>query len=87
MEQRGREDRGRKGLLTERGQEMEHWVAGEGRSSAREWESLERQRGAEEMFSAPGSGGERFFKNRIWAHRTVYSACPVHTGQRTVAVR
>jgi hypothetical protein len=31
--------------------------------------------------------GKRFFKNRLWAHRTVYSACPVHTGQRTVAVR
>jgi hypothetical protein len=28
MEQRGRENIGRKGLLTERGQEMEHWVAG-----------------------------------------------------------
>jgi hypothetical protein len=27
--------------------------------------------------------GEEFFKNRLWAHRTVYSACPVHTGQRT----
>jgi hypothetical protein len=31
--------------------------------------------------------GGRFFKNELWAHRTVYSACPVHTGQRTVAVR
>jgi hypothetical protein len=30
--------------------------------------------------------GKEFFKNRVWAHRTVYSACPVHTGQRTVAV-
>jgi hypothetical protein len=36
-------------------------VIGEGRSPAREWKSPERQRGAEEMFSAPGSGGERFF--------------------------
>jgi hypothetical protein len=32
-------------------------------------------------------GLEAFFKNAIWAHRIVYSACPVHTGQRTVAVR
>jgi hypothetical protein len=32
-------------------------------------------------------GLEAFFKNAIWAHRTVYNACPVHTGQRTVAVR
>jgi hypothetical protein len=36
-----------------------------------------------------GLGRERgkIFKNRIWAHRTVYSVSPVHTGQRTVAVR
>jgi hypothetical protein len=35
-----------------------------------------------------GSAGWRpFFKNARWAHQTVYSACPVHTGQRTVAVR
>jgi hypothetical protein len=27
--------------------------------------------------------GKNFFKNELWAHRTVYSACPVHTGQRT----
>jgi hypothetical protein len=32
-------------------------------------------------------GLEAFLKNAIWAHRTVYSACPVHTGQRTVDVR
>jgi hypothetical protein len=32
---------------------------------------------------ASGARGERIFKNRVWAHRTVYSACPVHTGQRT----
>jgi hypothetical protein len=31
--------------------------------------------------------GKEFFKKRVWAHRTVYSACPVHTGQRTVAVQ
>jgi hypothetical protein len=24
-----------------------------------------------------------FLKNVLWAHRTAYSACPVHTGQRT----
>jgi hypothetical protein len=34
-----------------------------------------------------GSGRRNFFKNASWAHRTAYSACPVHTGQRTVAVR
>jgi hypothetical protein len=31
--------------------------------------------------------GEGIFKNELWAHRTVYSACPVHTGQRIIAVR
>jgi hypothetical protein len=31
--------------------------------------------------------GKFFLKNQLWAHRTVYSVCPVHTGQRTVAVR
>jgi hypothetical protein len=35
----------------------------------------------------PGSGWRPIFKNARWAHRTVYSGCPVHTGQRTVAVR
>jgi hypothetical protein len=34
-----------------------------------------------------GLGQRRFFKNGVWAYRTVYSVCPVHTGQRTVAVR
>jgi hypothetical protein len=34
-----------------------------------------------------GLGQEMIFKNELWAHRTVYSACPVHTGQSTVAVR
>jgi hypothetical protein len=33
-----------------------------------------------------GLGRGRFFKNRLWSHQTVYSACPVHTGHRTVAV-
>jgi hypothetical protein len=33
-----------------------------------------------------GLGRGKVFKNRLWAHRTVYSACPVHTEQRTVAV-
>jgi hypothetical protein len=33
--------------------------------------------------SGSGSGWETFFKNASWAHRTVYSACLVHTGQRT----
>jgi hypothetical protein len=30
-----------------------------------------------------GRGLEAIFLNAIWAHRTVYSAYPVHTGQRT----
>jgi hypothetical protein len=36
---------------------------------------------------ASGSGEGRVFKKVSWAHRTVYSACPVYTGQRTVVVR
>ena len=49
----------------------------------------ERERGREQRRKCQASGarGESFFKNRIWAHQTVYSVCPVHTGQRTVAVR
>jgi hypothetical protein len=34
-----------------------------------------------------GRAGGLFLKNAIWAHRTIYSACLVHTGQHTVAVR
>ena len=52
--------------------------------------TLETERGAvarEKQSLASGSGREKIFKNRVWAHRTVYNACPVHTGQRTVAVR
>jgi hypothetical protein len=35
---------------------------------------------------ASGAGEERFFKNRLWAHRIVYNLCSVHTEQRTVVV-
>jgi hypothetical protein len=59
-------------------------VAGGG-GIARDREELrEAERGNEAWPRA--RTGEEFFKNRLWAHRTVYSACPVHTGQRTVAV-
>jgi hypothetical protein len=34
------------------------------------------------LASGTGTGRESFFKNRLWAHQTIYSACPVHTGQR-----
>jgi hypothetical protein len=87
-ESRRERDRGREVLLTKRGrgQAQAHnrrrvagggEVTGGGEGDARE---TERNRGS---VSAPGSGGERFFKNGVWTHRTVYSACPVHTGQRT----
>jgi hypothetical protein len=65
-------------------------AVGEGRSPVREEiarDREQRQRTAKRNCQASGARGERFFKNRIWAHRTVYNACPVHTGQRTVAVR
>jgi hypothetical protein len=48
------------------------------------------QRLGKEEKKEPGLGlgqGKIFFKNRVWAHRTVYNTCSVHTGQRTVAVR
>jgi hypothetical protein len=41
----------------------------------------------EELACLGREQGKGFFKNELWAHRTVYSACSVHTGQRTVAVR
>jgi hypothetical protein len=59
-------------------------IAGEGGDCQRPRERLAR---GEKMSLASGSGREGFFKNRVWAHRTVYSACLVHTGQRTVVVR
>jgi hypothetical protein len=64
---------------------------GEGLSPARGAGDRQRQRGeAEQRREMSGLGRERgkiFLKNRIWSHRTVYSASPVHTGQRTVVVR
>jgi hypothetical protein len=85
MEQRGRENRGRKGLLTERGQEMEHWVAGarwlpvrglagEGEGIAREAERSQRQR---RSGWPRARAEEKFFK------KTEYG----RTGQSTVPVR
>jgi hypothetical protein len=54
----------------------------------RRWEEIARVREsrgrlAREKHPASGSGGGRFLKNSLWAHRTAYSACSVHTGQRT----
>jgi hypothetical protein len=71
----------------------EHQVAGETPvgEDRRRWGRIARDReeGGAGRESVPlarlRAGG--LFKNAIWAHRTVYSACPVHTGQRTVAVR
>jgi hypothetical protein len=79
-----RKSRHKHGRSPEHGGRRWGRIAGEG-GNARDIE--EKRRETEEVVSAPGSGRERFFKNRIWAHRTVYSACSVHTGQRTVAVR
>jgi hypothetical protein len=83
-----REERKKQGLLTrEEWRDHQSSVANERGVAAEEGESLEEtereleQRG--EMSLASGSGRENFFKTRLWAHRTVYSACPVHTRQRT----
>jgi hypothetical protein len=54
----------------------------ERRGGRREEEiARDRERGAENRevkCQASGARGKRFFKNRIWAHRTVYSSCPVN---------
>jgi hypothetical protein len=64
-------------------------AAGEGGHRRRGKSARDRERMQQGRINEPGlgSGREEFFKNRVWAHQTVYSACPVHTGQRTVAVR
>jgi hypothetical protein len=91
LNQREDRERGIRRLLTERGESTGRGRrravdVGEGWSPAG-LRSLETEREAgqrgEEMSLGSGSGREGFFKNRVWAHRTVYSACPVHTGQRT----
>jgi hypothetical protein len=76
----------RAGLGTGSPEDRRRWGRGHRRvgSVARD---RERQWPERKQSLASGSGEEKFFKNQIWAHRTVYSACPVHTGQRTVAVR
>jgi hypothetical protein len=55
-----------------------------------EVEEIERQRAGPGVEKSPSLGlgqGKDFFKNVSWAHWTVNSGCPVHTGQRTVTVR
>jgi hypothetical protein len=62
-------------------------VAGGGGITRETPESRQTERGAEKECLASSSGVGSIFKNRLWAHRTVYSACLVHIGQRTVAVQ
>jgi hypothetical protein len=45
------------------------------------------QRAEKEMGLWLGFGLEVVFQNALWAHRTVYSACPVHIGQHIIAER
>jgi hypothetical protein len=79
----------------QRGKGMHLDAAGEETAGEEGWspargrlpETREAGQRGEEMSLASGSGREGFFKNRVWVHQTVYSACPVHTGQRTVDVR
>jgi hypothetical protein len=65
-------------------------VAGERRggedrlSAEKNWS---RQRAQRKEEPGLGHGQRKIFKNQLWAHRTVYNAYPVHTGQRTVAAR
>jgi hypothetical protein len=59
-------------------------AAGGGESPEREIErEFREQRG---VSLGLGLGQKYFFKNASWAHRTVYSACPVHTVQHIVAI-
>jgi hypothetical protein len=81
-------------VLTREGREAlevtEEITAGERGITGEQEETPETERGAEareKQSLASGSGRERFFKNRVWAHWTVYSVCSVHTELRTVAVR
>jgi hypothetical protein len=46
-------------------------------------ESRERARERGGNVPTLGSGGERFFKNTLWAHQTGTIDCLMHTGQRT----
>jgi hypothetical protein len=86
-----RGERERRGCSPEREGEKHLVVAGEeitgeGWSPTREWKSPETERqteSREETGWPRARAGERIFKNELWAHRTVYSACPVYTGQRT----
>jgi hypothetical protein len=90
-EKREREDRGQ---LTEGEQKG---CAGRRRWRPPERRGRRRALGIAKNREAAGAGWEKKasgpvglgadFKNARWAHRTVYSGCPVHTGQRTVAVR
>jgi hypothetical protein len=60
-----------------------------GEEEDRQWAEVENRWDREwRKWLARAQAREGFFfkKNRLWAHGTVYSACPVHTGQRTVAV-
>jgi hypothetical protein len=59
-------------------------VTGE-RSSPEEQRGAREQRGSQWPLARLGL--EAVFLNALWAHQIVYSACPVHTGQRIVAVR
>jgi hypothetical protein len=65
------------------GRRWREFAGGERRIAREQRARVERKK----LSQATGSGREGFFKNGVWAHRTVYSACSVHTGQRTVAVR
>jgi hypothetical protein len=77
-------EKGRAGTVSPEDRRRGGEIAGEGGNRLR---PRGRQRTERKECLASGARGKSFFKNRIWAHRTVYSACSVHTGQRTVAVR
>jgi hypothetical protein len=73
------EDSRRQGRSPERGEITERE-----RERERERRAREQLKG---VASSSRHGLEAFFKNTLWAHQTLYSVCPMHIGQRTVAVR
>jgi hypothetical protein len=80
-------EKGRAQRLEVAGARPETVDAGDQRAEGGRQRIREQRAQREKKTSGSAAGWRRFFKNRVWAHRTVYSACPVHTGQRTVAVR
>jgi hypothetical protein len=58
-------------------------VEGQRRGGQIAREKRGQQRKREDIAWPRARAGKKFFKNRLWVHRTIYSVYPVHTGQHT----